>query len=374
MEKEKSKIIALYLPQFYVTPENDEWWGKGYTDWVAVKNSRGYFHGQDQPRVPLNENYYDLSDPETMRWQAALAEQYGIDGFCIYHYYSNGKMMMNKPAENLLENEDINMKYFFSWANHDFAKQWFGNNGEMLRRQEYGGEDDWERHFRYLLPFFQDRRYIKKDNKPVFVIYDVFHIKEFKNMMKCWDHMAKQVGFDGIFLIATKSRTNLKSESLLALPEIDKVFVFEPMNFRTNGFDNHYLYTTVRRIKTVLTRMNNKLFRNHPRQEKYSIPKVYNAILNRNMLDDEYYGFFTEWDNTPRYQGRSVVFVKGTVKLFEEYFEKVYRKSCRSQKEFFFINAWNEWGETAYLEPDTKNGYRYLEAVKKCKDKVWNEY
>lgn len=369
----RSKIIALYLPQFYETEENNQWWGKGYSDWVAVKKSKAYFSGQTQPRIPLNHNYYDLSKSETLQWQADLAHKYGIDGFCIYHYYSNGKLMMNRPAEILLEHKDIKIEYFFSWANHDFRKQWFGQDGRLLRRQEYGEKEDWKRHFEYLLPFFRDERYMKMDNKPVFVIYDVFHIENFGPMMKYWNELAKREGFGGLFLIATRSRTNLKSEDLLELQAIDKVFVFEPMNFRTNGFQSNYIYTTSRRIKTVLIRLHNKILKNRPRQEKYSIPKAYQAILKRRMLEDEYYGFFTEWDNTPRYQGKSVAFVGGSPELFEQYFEKVLKKSCLGGKEFIFINAWNEWGETAYLEPDTRNGYAYLEAVKKCKDRVWNE-
>lgn len=366
----KSKIIALYLPQFYEIKENNEWWGNGYTDWVAVKNSKPYFKGHNQPRVPLNQNYYRLDSKDTIKWQAELAKKYGVDGFCIYHYFSNGKLMMNKPAEVLRDNNEIDIEYFFSWANHDFKRQWFDGDGKLLRKQEYGDEETWKEHFNYLLQFFNDSRYIKIDNKPIFVIYDTFHIKEFSEMMTLWNQWAREEGFNGIFIIGTKSNTNLKSEDLLKLDLVNATFVFEPMNFRTNGYQNNYLYTTYRRVKTVTIRLYNKLFKNNTLQEKYSIKKAYKAILNRSMLENEYYGFFTDWDNTPRYKGKSIVFTGAKLNLFEEYFYKVYKKSCESNKPFIFINAWNEWGESAYLEPDEENEYSYLEIIKKVKKQM----
>lgn len=360
----KSKVIALYLPQFHETPENDEWWGKGYTDWTAVKGCKPNYKGHNQPRIPLNQNYYSLDNPDTIRWQASLAKSYGIDGFCIYHYFSNGKLQMQKPAEIILQNKDINIDFFFSWANHDFAKQWFNGDGHLLRKQEYGTPETWKEHYKYLSQFFKDSRYIKVDGKPVFVIYNVFHIPCFDEMMEVWDSMAKADGFNGLHIIATKSNTNLKSTDLLKSRWISKVFVFEPMNFRTNGFKGNYIYTTYRRVKTVLIRFNNRLRPNHCLQEKYSIKKAYKAIYARTMLNDELYGFFTDWDNTPRYREKSVIFEGASSKLFGEYFEKVYRKSCDAGKEFFFVNAWNEWGESAYLEPDETNRYSYLELIK----------
>ena len=245
----KSKIIALYLPQFYEIKENNEWWGNGYTDWVAVKNSKPYFKGHNQPRVPLNQNYYRLDSKDTIKWQAELAKKYGVDGFCIYHYFSNGKLMMNKPAEVLRDNNEIDIEYFFSWANHDFKRQWFDGDGKLLRKQEYGDEETWKEHFNYLLQFFNDSRYIKIDNKPIFVIYDTFHIKEFSEMMTLWNQWAREEGFNGIFIIGTKSNTNLKSEDLLKLDLVNATFVFEPMNFRTNGYQNNYLYTNLSKSK-----------------------------------------------------------------------------------------------------------------------------
>ncbi|WP_040213546.1 glycoside hydrolase family 99-like domain-containing protein [Clostridium polynesiense] len=366
----KSKVIAMYLPQYHETEENNEWWGKGYTDWNAVKQSKPYYCGHNQPRVPLNNNYYRLDNVETLRWQADLAKKYSVDGFCIYHYYSNGLLQMRKPAEILLENTDIKIEYFFSWANHDFRKQWFDGDGRLLRKQEYGEQEDWINHFNYLSKFFQDKRYIKIDGKPVLAIYDIFHIDCFDDMMRLWNKMAKEKGYNGIFLIATKSNTNLRSSDLLKSPWINRVFIFEPMNYRSNGFSGNRIYTSLRRIRTVFIRANNKIRKKHLIQEKFNIKRAYDAILDREMLPEELYGFFTEWDNTPRYRGKSIVFKGGSVTLFEEYLSKIYQKSCVTNKEFLFINAWNEWGESAYLEPDVVNKYKYLEAIERVKRQI----
>ncbi|WP_261805476.1 glycosyltransferase WbsX family protein [Lapidilactobacillus luobeiensis] len=366
----KSKIFALYLPQYHETPENDEWWGKGYTDWVAVKTAKPNYIGHNQPRLPLNNNYYDLLDVNNIRWQANLAKKYGIDGFCIYHYYSAGKLQMYRPAELLLNAKDIDIEYYFSWANHDFAKQWFGGDGHLLRKQEYGDKETWIEHYRYLSKFFKDDRYLKIEKKPVFAIYNVFHIKCFNEMMYVWEQLAKKDGFDGLYIIGTKSNTNLKSVELLENQWIKKSFIFEPMNYRSNGINTSVMYATRRRIKTVLIRANNKIRPNHSIQEKYSIKAAYEAILNRKMDKNEIYGFFVDWDNTPRYRSKSVTFIGASVVLFEKYFEKIYSKSCRENKEIIVINAWNEWGESSYLEPDKLNGYGYLEAIKSVVDET----
>ncbi len=360
-----SKVFALYLPQFHETPENDMWWGKGYTDWIAVKGATANFKGHLQPRIPLNHNYYDLSNVETIKWQVNLANKYKINGFCIYHYFSNGKLQMNKPAEILLENKDIDIEYFFSWANHDFAKQWFNGDGHILRKQEYGDREIWIEHYYYLAQFFKDDRYLKINGKPVFMIYNVFHIRCFNEMMKLWDELSKKDGFPGLYIIGTKSNTNLKSSDLLSNKWISKSFIFEPMNYRSNGFNTNILYTTYRRAKTILIRINNKVRSKHVIQEKFSVKKAYDAILNRKMDKDELYGMFTDWDNTPRYRERSIIFKGASPRLFYTYFKKIYAKSCENNKEIIIVNAWNEWGESSYLEPDEKNEYEYLEAIKK---------
>ena len=169
--KNEIKIISFYLPQFHVIPENDEWWGKGFTDWNNVRKGFVYLKGQEQPRVPLNDNYYDLTDIDTLRWQADLMAKYNVYGQCFYHYWFDGKLLLEKPSELLLENKDISIRFCFSWANEPWARTWDGKNHCVLMPQKYGGKKDWRKHFDYLLPFFKDERYIKENDCPMFIIF-----------------------------------------------------------------------------------------------------------------------------------------------------------------------------------------------------------
>lgn len=181
-----TKVFAAYLPQYHEIPENNEFWGKGFTDWVGVRNAKAQFKGHKQPRVPLDNNYYDLSDENVLRWQVSLANKYGVDGFNIYHYwFKDGHKVLEKPAENLLKNKDLDINYFFSWDNASWVRSWGNIKGNAwapefdkekkkegkttLLEFEYGNEDDWQEHFNYLLPFFKDNRYYKLNNKLEFL-------------------------------------------------------------------------------------------------------------------------------------------------------------------------------------------------------------
>lgn len=199
----KTKVIPFYLPQFHTIPENDEWWGKGFTEWTNVKSAKAYRKDQSQPRIPLNNNYYDLSKIETLKWQANLARKYGIYGFCFYHYWFNGKLLLEKPSQNLLANKDIELRFCFSWANEPWARTWDGKNREVLMPQEYGGENEWKKHFEYLLPFFKDNRYIRVNGKPMFLIYKSASIAKCEDMMLYWQKLAKDAGLTGIHFVET---------------------------------------------------------------------------------------------------------------------------------------------------------------------------
>lgn len=212
----RPKTIAIYLPQYHRVKENDEWWGEGFTEWTAVKQAESYYEGHSQPRVPLNENYYDLDDKHTLEWQAALARQYGIYGFCFYHYYfKNGRKILERPAENLLRWRDILLRYCFSWANMSWVRTWHNftirgswaskfeqyveGESSVLLEQKYGEEADWIAHFNYLLPFFKDERYIKIDDKPFFVFHEISDIACITEMTSCWRTLAKKNGFSDMF-------------------------------------------------------------------------------------------------------------------------------------------------------------------------------
>ena len=219
------KTIAMYLPQFHRIPENDEWWGEGYTEWVAVKDAEPLFDGHDQPRIPFEENYYDLLKKETMLWQASLMHKYGVDGMCFYHYwFKAGKRLLEKPAENLLQWTDVDMPFFLCWANDRWARSWSrlksknpwtekyepnsdmdenrrSNQDGVLVEQEYGEEKEWIEHFEYLLPFFMDQRYIKVNDMPVFVVLYTSDITCFRQMVECWKRLAAENGLGGLYII-----------------------------------------------------------------------------------------------------------------------------------------------------------------------------
>ena len=195
------KIIPFYLPQFHTIPENDKWWGEGFTEWTNVKKAVPLYPGHDQPRVPLGELYYDLLDDNVKIQQAKLAKKYGIFGFCYYHYwFEGGKQLLEKPAEQMLANKSVDLPFCFCWANENWSKNWDGGNREVIMRQDYGKQADWEKHFQYLLQFFRDERYITVNGKPLLVIYKPEEIIDVYQMSTYWRKRAVEEGFPGLCL------------------------------------------------------------------------------------------------------------------------------------------------------------------------------
>lgn len=341
------KVMAIYLPQFHRVPENDEWWGEGFTEWTAVKGAEPLFEGHNQPRIPLNKNYYNLLEHDTMAWQADLMDKYHIGGMCIYHYwFEDGRRILEKPAENLLQWTDIKMPFCFYWANQTWSRTWKKlwdsctwsgvyegprkeNDTGILLKQSYGREKDWEEHFLYLLPFFRDERYIKIDNKPVFIIYRPDDIFSLWDMADYFNERARQAGFAGVYFIGS---------CWDAQPGLDATFEKQP-DWGSDLYDETWEMT-----------LNNK-------QEKGCKTYLCGGV---------------DFDNSPR-MGKNCFILKGaTPQKFYQYFKRLYCKSRYLQNEFIFVNAWNEWGEGMYLEPDERWGHGYLEAIKnvveECRD------
>ena len=200
----RTKVLAIYLPQFHRIPENDEWWGEGFTEWTNVKRGRPFYPGHYQPREPLGDNYYDLSDLKVLEKHTKMAAKAGIYGFCFYHYYSQGNKLLEMPIENYRDNSKEKFPYCLIWANQTWARTWYRakTGNKVLWKQNYGEQNEWENHFLYLLSFFRDERYIKVGNKPVYIIYLPQDIHYKQPMFELWDSMAKVNGFDGLYLIA----------------------------------------------------------------------------------------------------------------------------------------------------------------------------
>lgn len=360
MEKRRLKTIAIYLPQFHEVEENNQWWGKGFTDWVTVKNAQPLCVGHRQPRVPLEQNYYDLLDRNVMQWQAELAKKYNISGFCFYHYwFKNGKRILEKPAENLLQWTDIDMPFCFSWANQTWARTWtniqnsnawLGSDYEknnrsdgILLRQSYGGKKEWREHFEYLLPFFKDSRYIRYHEKPVFLIYKPEYMYCLDNMMEYWKELAVENGLNGICVITVRSNCKQWTQAdYWILQEFDYSF----MSGENRKTDEAW-------------------------QIEYK--DAWEDILKRAYIEGDenvFYGGFTDVDDTPRRGNRGVYIKDASPVVFEIYYKKLAELAAVKERGLIFVNAWNEWGEGAYLEPDEDFKYGYLEAVKSVMDYI----
>ena len=354
MSESKLKKFAFFLPQFHEIPENDKWWGKGFTEWSNVRKAIPLFKGHIQPKHPLNNNYYNLLDKKTVIWQTRLLKESGLDGFIYYHYYFKGKKLLEKPAENLLKWKEIQQPFFFCWANHSWMRSWEGKT-DVLIAQTYGSKVDWERHFQYLLPFFKDDRYEKRNGKPLFMIFDP-NIPNKEDMFQYFDKRCRDEGFKGICLIETYKGENINQFNNSKSSKTQFVFYREP-----NVSQLNYIKATV--FRRVYHHFNKKL------RNKGIIKKPY--ILNGNTLmsmklkkeplgKNIANGLWFEWDNTPRHKSRGYVITPYDYKKFQSYINLI------QNQEYLFINAWNEWAEGMIVEPTVENKGKYLDWLKKC--------
>ncbi len=353
------KIFTFYLPQFHEIPENDEWWGKGFTEWTNVKAAKPLFKGHKQPKQPLNDNYYNLLDKNTVIWQTNLMHKYGIDGQIYYHYYFEGKLLLEKPAENLLKWKDIQQNFFFCWANHSWYRSWEGTR-EILMDLKYGNRDDWEKHFQYLLPFFKDKRYEKKDNMPLFMLF-ITDFDEKIEMLNYFDERCKEEGFSGIYVIETCNLPDdYKRLSNEKITYFRKYFFREP-NMATNIFDvkQHKYFRAKHKLQLFLDK---KLHTKLLKPIVYDGDTLYDVMNNFSHKNkDIIQGAFFEWDNTPRHKNRGYIITPVCYDKFS-----LFMKNSKKD-DYLFINAWNEWCEGMILEPTKENGYKYLEWIGKSK-------
>ena len=345
------KVLALHLPQFHEVAENNEWWGKGFTEWDNVKRAKPLYKGHVQPMEPL-EGYYDLSDASALAHQFELAQQYNVYGFVFFHYWYEGRMMLQKPCEILLNEKTIKGHFCFCWANHSWTRAWDGKEQQVLLEQTYGQEEDWEKHIKYLIPFFKDERYIKENNQPMFVIYNSSAIPKVEEMIDCWNSVLKNHGFEGLYIVEYISTKCVEPHIRCS----QAIYEDEPLytlRFQTNPLQKVY------RIIKKKTK----------RTEYQNYDNIYKMMLKKHRVygDREIIqGCFPAWDNTPRRGNKGAMVVKGaTPEKYKKYFEELIDcKREKVSKKYIIVNAWNEWGEGAVLEPSKKDGFKYLEVIR----------
>lgn len=362
-----TKVLAMYLPQYHCIPENDEFWGKGFTDWVTVKNASPLFEWHNQPRVPLDNNYYDLSQKEQVKWQADLAKQAGVYGFGVYHYwFNNEKNILTKPAEIIRDNKDIDINYFLAWDNCSWVRSWSNVAGnawspladkkperkgpQVLIPYILGGEKDWENHYNSLRTHFNEERYIKINNKPLFFILG--YSPEIANMAAYWDELAKEDGFNGIQII-------YRNIEFKHIPKEFIKFNYEP------GYSGWTKNDILSRVESKL-----KLWLRVPKKLRvFDYDTIWKRILvnaKRQQNENIYAGCFVRYDDTPR-RGKQGIIVKGeSPQKFKQYMTDLLKICKDNNKEYIFLTAWNEWGEGAYMEPDTVDGYTYIKALREA--------
>lgn len=365
------RVIPFYLPQFHETPENNEWWGKGFTEWVNVKAAKPLFDGHRQPRVPLGGNYYDLTDVETLRWQAKLVNDYGIYGLCFYHYWFDGHLLLHKPMDILLANKDIDLRYCVSWANEDWTNAWVSSKNTTLISQTYGGEEQWVEHYRYLEPFFLDDRYIREDGKPLVVIYRPELIPDYRGMIECWQRLAEKSGLGGLCICVQHINYCLSHEVETDLFDFQIEYQPQYARYYLNKNKAGWLREKKRAIDVWLQKhfhrtLDMSVFRSESGPARESYDEIWSTINSRDPWSPiSVPCAMVDWDNTPRRGRRGWVIEGSSPEKFKRYFSDML---CRARdvygKDYVFVFAWNEWAEGGYLEPDEDNGYAYLEAIR----------
>ena len=369
-----TKLIAIYFPQFHNIPENDIWWGRNFTDWELVKNARPLFHGHYQPRVPVDVGYYNPCDKNTLRSQIDMAKKYNVYGFMFYHYWFDGKLILEKPLNTFLENPDLNMPFCLSWANGSWTRQWIGNNEFLLEQKHTQDPKLWKAHFNYLLPFFKDKRAICIDGKPMFCIYNPDFVKQCGEMFSYWNQLAIENGLKGIYYVAMK---NYEFPEASFLSNYDALMKFQPREANTSSKNRHrQRIMSIKWMRALPESVQNKLNGIRLRLKSKTIIRsdyiwehiLYNAYMNDYTKANDklkiFESAFFDWDNTARYKNKATIYTNLTMENKKNYLMALKQKAEENRCPYIFFNAWNEWSESAYLEPDSKNGYAHLEIIR----------
>jgi hypothetical protein len=360
----RARAIAFYLPQFHPIPENDQWWGTGFTEWTNVSKARPLYKGHYQPKIPSDLGFYDLRVSEARAAQARMAAEHGIEGFCYWHYWFAGKRLLERPFNEVLKSGDPDFPFCLAWANQTWTGIWHGAPDRILIEQSYPGLKDYESHFNALVRAFHDPRYLKIGGKPIFVIYYPPGLPQPNQFINYWNKLALNSGLPGIYFLGIADRK---------------------WDYKKHGFDGSILdslpiFLNQKKIKKIgflrkildkiIEKNNNKLFGNNILRAK---PSIYfykdfveqsNPAINDSI--DQYPCIVPNWDNTPRSRANGVVLHDSTPELFRIHLKKALTeiKKRGLEKRIVFIKSWNEWAEGNYLEPDIKYGKAYLKVIK----------
>lgn len=337
IKKRRARLIAFHLPQFHPTPENDAWWGRGFTEWTNVARSVPQFPGHDQPRLPADLGYYDLRVPEVRAKQAGLARAHGIEAFCYWHYWFNGKRLLGRPIDEMLESGEPDFPFCLAWANETWSRRWLGEEQDVLIKQTYSPQDD-EQHGAWLAAAFADPRYLRVKGRPIFLIYRPGDLPDPKRTLDT--------------IRAQAARRNLPDPYLLGIN------AHKQEDFRKLGFDGIVDFEPQLGVL--------------PGAFKDGL-KVFDYAASRKIMNSRQWEYpvhpciFVDWDNTPRRGNNGIVFTGSTPRLFGNGLDKIIRSVAHEPfaERLVFINAWNEWAEGNYLEPDQKRGRAYLEAIRR---------
>ena len=364
--KTKARVLAYYLPQYHPIPENDEWWGKGFTEWTNVGKAKKLFPGHCQPRVPTELGYYDLRLPEVREAQANMARVYGVEGFVYWHYwFGNGRRLLERPFNEVLKSGKPDFPFALAWANETWKGFVFGHNDERnaLIEQNYFGEYDYKMHFYHVLPAFRDRRYITCDGKPIFIVYKADNMPDMALFIDLWKNLAIENGLKGIYFIAHELERQGKGMASYFYKK-RKSEGFDGVNFVNMMVrDNNQLPIWLRLLR--------KFFYNNPRFRFIPSIRPYRTDIFETPLDgqeDVFPSVLPDWDHTPRTGIRGDVLYGSTPKKFGDAVKcAVDRiKNKPEDKRLLFVKSWNEWAEGNYLEPDLRWGHSYLEALKEA--------
>ena len=314
------------------------------------------------------ENYYDLTNVETQKWQVELAKKYGVYGFCMYHYWFNGHLLLEKPVNQYLEHKELDLPFCLCWANEYWTNGWVSAENTLLIAHDNSCEQDWIDHFYYFLPFFKDARYIKVDRKPLLIIYFPDILQRCNEMIDCWRKLAKENGFEDLYILYQKAMTHFNND-------VDKSHFDGGIEFQPGYSQVRNQSTTMKRYSEfrikLATLLRVKLHINlshktHGREKHMDYDSTWEDIINTRPDNINMYpGAFVDWDNTPRKGTRGSLYDKVNPEKFKNYLSRqIINARDNYHKDMLFLFAWNEWGESGYLEPDEKYGYGNLEAIR----------